>query len=123
MKNPTTRIAQTLERWTDIPVVETQVDDNDGLWVWCRRCGLHHRHDAASYTQGLLAAKCEPDDPLIKPDMPDFYYAEIIGFATGNDVQRLLKSNQDRRSERLAYKASIAKQEAFRTRLNLPERK
>lgn len=111
--NPTTLPALTLKKRTNIPVAEAYQADNNDTWARCHRCGRYHLHTADEYPQGLLAAKCENGDPLIKLKQPPFYFIHIEGLATSADVARFLKHNAKRQRDSAAIQESAAKQAAF----------
>ncbi|MFN4275356.1 MAG: hypothetical protein ACK4FJ_03575 [Ferrovibrio sp.] len=127
--NPTTWPAETLKAFNFkassplIPVAESYQADNYDTWAKCPRCGRYHLHTAEEYTQGLLAAKCEADDPLINPKIPPFYFIHIEGLATSADVARFLKFTAKRKRESDAGRKSLAKQEAFRLKIEASRRK
>lgn len=115
--NPTTLPALTLKKRTDIPVAEAYQADNYDIWVNCPRCGRYHRFTADEYPQGMLAAKCDGEDPFVKSERPSYYYVHIEGLATPADVARFLKHNAKRQQESDALQESATKQTAFRAKI------
>jgi len=115
--NSTTEPARALKKHTDIPVAEAYQTDNHDTWVNCPRCGRYHRFTADEYPQGMLAAKCEDDDPLVKSERPSYYYVHVEGLATSADVARFLKHNAKRQRESDALQESATKQATVRARI------